>query len=62
MVSIMTGGDSPPLLVRLKVSVFGQLYEAMGNWADREFRRGFVHTEDASQARAFYVRARVRFI
>lgn len=41
---------------RLKMSIFGQLYENIKSWDDRSLRRSFVHVEDEGQKRAFFVK------
>lgn len=41
---------------RLKMSIFGQLYESIKSWDDRSLRRSFVHVEDEGQKRAFFVK------
>lgn len=41
---------------KLRMSLFGQLLEAISGWDDRQLRRSFVHMQDAGQPRAFYVK------
>ena len=41
---------------KFRMSLFGQLYDALGNMDDRSLRRSFVHMQDAGQPRAFYVK------
>jgi hypothetical protein len=55
-------GDALQLDARVRASLLGQLWESMSGWDDRTLRRSFVHMQDASQARAFYVRFKVSLV
>jgi hypothetical protein len=41
---------------RLRSSVLGQLMDGLRNLEDKSLRRAFVHTQDAGQSRAFFVK------
>jgi hypothetical protein len=51
-----TLGPIPSASVRLRKSVFGQLYREMRNWSEGHFRRAFVGKGHGGQQRAFKVK------